>query len=147
MNKQIWDSWFLSSLLQYYPMGWLLFTSKSVDFRIGIAYRKSSRWYPREWCWGCQWWRVWWWEQYDGKALNGHWMPLVNRVFSSFQTASLAHKRPHSQRGNCSAQKQFFSGSHCRSTALASLTKGPLFSSTDNAKKVLGGLEYRRQIM
>lgn len=32
MNKQIWDSW-LSSLLQYYPKGWLLFTSKSVDFR------------------------------------------------------------------------------------------------------------------
>ena len=74
-------------------------------------------------------------------------MRLVNRVFSSFQTASLAQKRPHSQRGNCSGQKLFFSGSHCRSTALASLTKGPLFSSTDNAKKVLGGLEYRRQIM
>lgn len=80
-----------------------------------------------------------------GKALNGHWI-LVNGVFSSFQTASLAHKRPLSERKlfNPETVLQWVTlQKHC----LASLTKGSLFSSTDNAKKVLGGLEYRRQIM
>ena len=36
MSKQTWDSWFLSSFPQYYSMGLLLFTRKSIDFRIGI---------------------------------------------------------------------------------------------------------------